>query len=72
MYQERNPDVLLLYLPVARPELGAVEEVWRQAKYRLMTSEFYWMLDELKAAVSEHFRTRAIKADIYKYLMRSV
>ena len=26
-YLERTPDVMLLYLPVARPELSAVEEV---------------------------------------------
>ena len=71
-YLERTPDVVLLYLPVARPELSAVEEVWRQAKYRLVTSEFYSTLDELKAAVSEHFRTCAINVDIYKYLMRSL
>ena len=65
-YPERTTDVLLLYLPVARPELSAVEEVWGQAKYRLITSEFYATLEGLKATVSEHFRTCAIKVDIYK------
>ena len=71
-YLERTPDVMLLYLPVAKPELSAVGEVRWQAKYRLVTSEFYATLDGLKASVSEHFRTCAIKVDIYKYLMRNV
>ena len=39
-YLERTPDVMLLYLPVARPELSAVEEVRGQAKYRLVTPGF--------------------------------
>ena len=43
-----------LYLPVAHPDLSAVREVWRQAKYRLITLEFYVTQDELMAAVSEH------------------
>ena len=71
-YPERTPDVMLLHLPAAGPELSAVEEVWRQAKYRLVTSEFYSTLDGLKAVVSEHFRICAINVDIYKYLMRSL
>ena len=37
-YPEQNPDVRILYLPVARPEPGAIEKTWRQARYRLITS----------------------------------
>ena len=43
-----------------------------EAKYRLTASEFYSTLADIKAVVSEHFRTCAIKVDIYAYLMRSV
>ena len=71
-YLERNPDVRILYLPVARPELGAIEGIWRQAKYRLITSESYRTLDDLRRAASEHFRTCSINVDIYTYLARSV
>ncbi len=71
-YLEQNPDVRILYLPVARPELSAIEEIWRQAKYRLITSESYRTLDDLRRAVSEHFRTCSINVDIYTYLARSV
>ncbi len=71
-YLKKNPDVVLLYLPVARPELSAIEPIWKDAKYRLVTSAFYDTADHLKRAVSEYFRTCSIKVDIYKYLERSV
>lgn len=71
-YLEQNPDVMIVYLPVARPELSAIEAIWKQAKYRLITSEFYKTVDDLKAAVSEYFRTCSINIDIYAYLMRHV
>ena len=71
-YLEQNPDVRILYLPVARPELSAIEEIWGQAKHRLITSESYRTLDDLRYAVSEHFRTRSINVDIDTYLARSV
>ena len=71
-YPGQNPDVMVLYLPVAGPELSAVEAVWQKAKYGLITAEFYRTLDDLKAAVSEYFRTCSIKVDIYTYLVRSI
>ncbi len=55
-----------------RPELSAIETVWKDAKYRLVTSVFYDTLEHLKEAVLEYFRTRSIEVDIYKYLERSV
>ena len=51
---EHNPDVMLPYLPVARPELSAAGEVRGQAKYRLVTPGFYATLDVLKATVPGH------------------
>ena len=53
-YMERTPDVMLLYLPVARPELSAAGEVRGQAKYGLVTPGFYATLGGLKAAVPGH------------------
>ena len=38
----------------------------------LVTSEFYAPPDRPKASVPGHSKTCAIKADIYKYLMRSL
>ena len=71
-YLEQNPDVMVLYLPVAGPELSAIKAVWQKAKYRLITAEFSRTLDDLKAAVSEYFRTCPITVNIYTYLMRSI
>ena len=71
-HPERNPDVIPLHLPAAGPGLSAVGVVRGQARYGPVTSEFHAMLDGTTAAVSEHPRTCAIRAGIYKYLMRSV
>ncbi len=72
-YLKKNPDIVLPCLPVARPELSAIEAVWKEdAKYRLVTSAFYDPADHLKRAVSEYFRTCSIKVDIHRYLERRV
>ncbi len=69
-YQEQNPDVRILYLPVARPESGAIGETWGQARYQPITSELYRTLDDLRRAVSEHFRTCSVNVDIHTHLAR--
>ena len=40
-YLEEHDEVEILYLPTATPRLSAVESVWKDAKYRLVTSEHY-------------------------------
>ena len=52
------------------PKIGAVESVWNDAKYRLVTSEHYETPEDLTHAVSEYFRTCSIGLDIYKFLYR--
>ncbi len=59
-------------LPTATPKPSAVEAVWKEAKYGLVTSRHYETLDGLKRAVSEYFRTCPIRVDIYKFLYRSI
>ena len=71
-YLEEHDGLEILYLPAATPKLSAVESVWKDAKYRLVTSEHYETLEDLTHAVSEYFRTRSIKLDIYKFLYRCV
>ncbi len=51
-YPERNPETEVMCLPAAGPELSAIEEIWRQAKYGLITSEPREAADELRTAVS--------------------
>ena len=71
-YLEGHDEVEILYLPTATPKLSAVESVWKDAKYRLVTSEHYETLEDLTHAVSEYFRTCSIRLDIYKFLYRCV
>ena len=71
-YLEEHGEVEILYLPAATPKLSAVESVWKDAKYRLVTSEHYETLENLTHAVSEYFRTCSIRLDIYKFLYRCV
>ena len=69
---EEHDGLEILYLPTAAPKLGAVESVWKDAKYRLVTSEHYEALEDLTHAVSEYFRTCSIRLDIYRFLYRCV
>ena len=71
-YLEEHDKVEILYLPTATPRLSAVESIWKDAKYRLVTSEHYETLEDLTHAVSEYFRTCSIRLDIYKFLYRCV
>ena len=71
-YLEEHDGLEILYLPTATPKLSAVESVWKDAKYRLVTSEHYETLEDLTHAVSEYFRTCSIRLDIYKFLYRCV
>ena len=71
-YLEEHDGLEILYLPTATPKLSAVESVWKDAEYRLVTSEHYETLENLTHAVPEYFRTRSIGIDIYKSLYRCV
>ena len=71
-YLEEHDGLEILYLPTAMPKLSAVGSVWKDAKYRLVTSEHYETLEDLTHAVSEYFRTCSIRLDIYKFLYRCV
>ena len=71
-YLAEHPDVEVLYLPTATPKLSAVEAIWKEAKYRLVTSAHYETLEDLMHTVSEYFRTCPIRLDIYKFLYRCI
>ena len=71
-YLEEHDRLEILYLPTATPKLSAVESVWKDAKYRLVTSERYETLEDLTHAVSEYFRTCSIRLDNYKFQYRCV
>ena len=69
-YLGEHDGLEILYLPVATPKLSSVESVWKDAKYRLVTSEHYETLEDLTHAVSEYFRTCSIRLDVYRFPYR--
>ena len=71
-YLKKHKDVILYYLPTYSPQLSAIEECWRQAKYELVHSEYYETAEKMWAVVSEYFRNKRFNLDIYRYLERSV
>ena len=46
-YLEEHDGMEILYLPTATPRLSAVESVWKDAKYRLVTSEHHGTREDL-------------------------
>ena len=70
-YLEKNNDVMTVeYLPRGSSELGAVEECWRQGKDNLLVSKYYPSFTNLKAAITNYYRTKRFNLNIVKYLMR--
>ena len=63
--------IRLEYFPVGSPEFNAVEECWRQGKYRIL-STYYSTFDFLKDTISYYYRTTRFNLDIVKYLMRII
>ena len=72
MSLEEHDGLEILYLPTATPRLSAVESLWNDTKYRLVTSEHYETLEDLTHAVSEYLMTCSIGLGIYKFLYRCV
>ena len=67
-YLKEHDGMENLYLPTAAPKLSAVESVWKDAKYTLVTSEHYEDLKDLMHVVPKYFKTCSIRLDIYKFL----
>ena len=47
-----------------------VEECWRQGKDNLLVSKYYPRFTNVKAAITNYYRTKRFELDIVKYLMR--
>ena len=70
-YLEKNNDVMTVkYLPRGSSEFSAVEECWRQGKDTLLVSKYYPRFTNLKAAITNYYRTKRFNLNIVKYLMR--
>ena len=71
-YLNDHKDVVLYNLSPYAPQLNAIEECWRQAKYELVHSESYETEEKMWDTLSEYFRNKRFDLDIYRYLERSL
>jgi transposase len=55
---EENKDVIRVeYLPKGSPDHNAVEDCWRRGKDNLLVSKYYSRFTNLKAAITNYYRT---------------
>lgn len=69
--RRRITGIRLAFLPVALPELSAVEECWRQSKRDLL-KVLYVTMGRLRPTLDEYFAGKTFGLDILRYLMRSL
>ena len=67
----RLTGIRLAFLPVASPELSAVEECWRQSERDLLKVS-YVTLGRLRQTIDEYFASKTFGLDILRYLTRSL
>ena len=65
-----NDVMTVKYLPKGSSEFSAVEECCRQGKDTLLVSKYYPRFTNLKAAITNYYRTKRFNLNIVKYLMR--
>ena len=65
-----NPNIRIIHLPRATPELSAIEEYWHQAKRDVPVSEYYGTMDHMRRTFSEYLRTAEPNLDVMKYASR--
>ena len=69
-FLNKNPNVKVIWLPTATPELSVVEKYWHQSKRDVLVSEYYATVVHMHRAVSEYFRTARPKLDVMKFIYR--
>ena len=65
-----SPGIMVMYLPVATPELSAIEEYWRQPRRDVLVSEYYATFVQMRHTLSEYLRTSGPRLDVMKYIRR--
>ena len=66
----KNPNVRVIWLPTATPELGAIEEYWHRSKREVLVSEYYATVVEMRKALSEYLRTARPQIDVMAFIRR--
>jgi transposase len=69
-FKKNNEVMTVEYLPNGSSEFSAVEECWRQGKDNLLVSKYYPSFTNLKAAITNYYKTKRFILNIVKYLMR--
>ena len=65
-----NPNIRIIHLPRATPEISTIEEYWHQAKRDVLVSEYYDTMDHMRRTLSEYLRTVEPSLDVMKYVGR--
>jgi len=69
-FRKHKQSLKIRWFPPGFPESNPMEECWNQGKSEVLGSIFYDSFDEFKSAVSNFYRTKRFKLDLYKYLCR--
>ena len=69
-FLKENPNVRVMWLPTATPELSAIEEYWHQSKREVLVSEHYATVVEMRRALSEYLRTARPQIDVMAFICR--
>jgi len=69
-FLKNNPNVRVIWLPTATPEVSAIEEYWHQSKRDMLVSQYYATVVEMRKALSEYFRTSKHHIDVIKFIRR--
>jgi transposase len=56
------------WFPPGFPESNPMEECWNQGKDEILGSKFYDSFTDFKTTVTNYYRTKRFKLDLYKYL----
>ena len=69
-YIRSCPDIEVIWLPTATPELSAIEQYWNQSKRDLLVSEYYGTVSQFRKAISEYLRTTSTSLNVMSFVNR--
>ena len=67
-FLQNNPDIRVIWLPTATPELNGIEEYWDQSRRDVLVSEYYGTVVEMRKALSEYFRISRHHVDVMAFM----
>ena len=67
-FRKHKHCIKIRWFPSGYPEANPTEECWNQGKDDILGSKFHDSFKELKQAITQYYRTKRFKLDLYKYL----